>query len=285
MSSLKLTVGELDRLGVGREVRMSFVNATPEYVASAASDLAKIGSSITYANSTASTATAAVEAAGADAVSTSISQLFGAHAAAYEAISSQAALFHQQFVQLMSGGATEYADTEAVNAAPLQAGPQAVLGGAGAAGHALSTQQPLIGSAAQAGSLASGVPVAAAVQPGAAAPAAVAATAAAPATAPVTPMAATTALAAAPAGSAAPAAAGASTQPQTPASVPVVTPVSAPDVAGPLTASAAPADAEAAALSSAPMLPAAMPTPQRSGPAVPQPAPSSAKGRPPTPAR
>ena len=122
---------------------MSFVNATPEYVASAASDLAKIGSSITYANSTASTATAAVEAAGADAVSTSISQLFGAHAAAYEAISSQAALFHQQFVQLMSGGATEYADTEAVNAAPLQAGPQAVLGGAGAAGHALSTQQPL----------------------------------------------------------------------------------------------------------------------------------------------
>ena len=30
---------------------MSFVNATPEYVASAASDLAKIGSSISYANS------------------------------------------------------------------------------------------------------------------------------------------------------------------------------------------------------------------------------------------
>ncbi len=158
---------------------MSFVNATPEYVASAASDLAKIGSSISYANSTASTVTSAVEAAGADAVSTSISQLFGAHAAAYQAISSQAALFHQQFVQLMSGGATEYADTEAVNAAPLQAGAQPVLGGAGPSAAALSAQQPLIGSAAQAGSVASGVPVAAAVQPGAAAPAAVAATAAA----------------------------------------------------------------------------------------------------------
>jgi PE family len=264
---------------------MSFVNATPEYVASAASDLAKIGSSISYANSTASTVTSAVEAAGADAVSTSISQLFGAHAAAYQAISSQAALFHQQFVQLMSGGATEYADTEAVNAAPLQAGAQAVLGGAGASGPALSAQ-PLIGSAAQAGSLASGVPVAAAVQPAAAAPAAVAATAAAPATATVTPMAATTAVAAAPAGSAASATAGASTQPQTPGSGPVAIPVSAPDAPGPLSASVAPVNAETAELSSAPpMLPAAMPAAQRSGPAIPPPPAASPKGRPPTPAR
>jgi hypothetical protein len=262
---------------------MSFVNATPEYVASAASDLAKIGSAITYANSAASGATSAVEAAGADAVSTSISQLFGAHAAAYEAISSQAALFHQQFVQLMSGGATQYADTEAANAAPLQAAPQAVLGGAAASGHALSMQQPFIGSAAQAGSLASGVPVAAAVQPGAAAPAAVAATAAAPATASVTPMAATTAVAAAPAGSAAPATAAASTQPQTPAYAPTATPASAPDVSGPLSASVAPVDAEAAELSSAGMLPAAMPT-RQSVPVTPAPV-SSPKGQPPTPAR
>ena len=117
---------------------MSFVNATPEYVASAASDLAKIGSAIEYANSAASGATSAVEAAGADAVSTSISQLFGAHAAAYQAISSQAALFHQQFVQLMSGGATEYASTEAANAAPLDIGPQAVLGAANASGPRLA---------------------------------------------------------------------------------------------------------------------------------------------------
>src|ERR1700754_4136196 len=144
---------------------MSFVNATPEYVAAAASDLAKIGSAIAYANSTASAVTSAVEAAGADAVSTSISQLFGAHAAAYQAISDQAVLFHQQFVQLMSGGATQYADTEVVNAAPLQAAAQPVLG---AASHAVTTQQSVIGAAAQAGSVASGVPVAAAVQPGAA---------------------------------------------------------------------------------------------------------------------
>jgi PE family len=212
---------------------MSFVNATPEYVASAASDLAKIGSSITYANSTASAVTAAVEAAGADAVSTSISQLFGAHAAAYQAISDQAALFHQQFVQLMSGGATEYADTEVVNAAPLQAAAQPLLGAA--AGHAMSAQ-PFIGSAAQAGSLASGVPVATAVPPAAAAPATVAATAAAPATATVTPMAATSAVAAAPAGSSAPAAAAASTQPDNPAYPPVAPPASAPEASGPLSA-------------------------------------------------
>ena len=130
--------------------------------------LGKIGSAIEYANSAASGATSAVEAAGADAVSTSISQLFGAHAAAYQAISSQAALFHQQFVQLMSGGATEYASTEAANAAPLDIGPQAVLGAANASGPALGAQQPVIGAAAQASSVAAGVPVGAAVQPGAA---------------------------------------------------------------------------------------------------------------------
>ncbi|MCV7200389.1 PE family protein, partial [Mycobacterium angelicum] len=117
---------------------MSFVNATPEYVAAAASDLAKIGTAINTANSAASGATSVVQAAGADAVSASISHLFGAHAAAYQAISAQAALFHDQFVQLMSGGATQYADTEVVNAAPLQAAAQPVLGAASASGQALS---------------------------------------------------------------------------------------------------------------------------------------------------
>lgn len=133
---------------------MSYVNATPEYVAAAASDLAKIGTAINYANSAAAGATQVVQAAGADAVSTSIAQLFGAHAQAYQAISAQAALFHEQFVQLMSGGATQYADTEVVNAAPLQAAAQPVLGASNAATHALSAQQPLIGAAAQAGSVA-----------------------------------------------------------------------------------------------------------------------------------
>ncbi len=112
---------------------MSFVNATPEYVAAAASDLANIGSTISSANSAAVGPTSSVSAAGADSVSAAIAQLFGAHAQAYQAISAQAAQFHQQFVQLMSSGAAQYASAEAANAGPLQASP------------------PLIGGAAQAG--------------------------------------------------------------------------------------------------------------------------------------
>lgn len=225
---------------------MSFVNATPEYVAAAASDLAKIGAAINYANSVASGATSAVQAAGADAVSASISHLFGVHAAAYQAISAQAALFHQQFVELMSGGANQYADTEAVNAAPLAPAPQAVLGAANVSGQAMSSQQ-FIGAAAQAGGVASGVPVAAGVQPGA--------------------------VAAAPAGSVAqgdPAAAAATT-------------AAAPDASSVVTASAAPVDAATAELSSATMLPAAMPTPSNE-PAPPPPS-ATGKGWPPTPSR
>jgi hypothetical protein len=42
--------------------------------------------------------------------------MFGAHAYAYQALSTQAAAFHNQFVQLMNGGAGSYANTEAANA-------------------------------------------------------------------------------------------------------------------------------------------------------------------------
>lgn len=268
---------------------MSFVNATPEYVAAAASDLEKIGTAINYANSMASGATSVVQAAGADAVSASISHLFGVHAAAYQAISAQAALFHNQFVQLMSGGAQQYADTEVVNAEPLAVAPQAVAGAANLSGQAMSSQQ-FIGAAAQAGGVASGAPVAAAVQPAAAAPAAAAAPTVAPATATVTPMAATT-TAAAPAGAsataphsetsayaaAAPAAAAAA-----PAAAAVAPAATAADVAGPATAATAPPDVAAAELSSATMLPAAMPL--SNGPAM-APPPASPKGAPPKPSR
>lgn len=262
---------------------MSFVNATPEYVAAAASDLEKIGTAINYANSMASGATSVVQAAGADAVSASISHLFGVHAAAYQAISAQAALFHNQFVQLMSGGAQQYADTEVVNAEPLTVAPQAVAGAANVSGQAMSSQQ-FIGAAAQAGGVASGAPVAAAVQPAAAAPAAVATPTVAPAAATVTPMAATT-TAAAPAGSSATAphsetsAYAAAAAPTAAAAAPAAT---AADVAGPATAATAPADAAAAELSSATMLPAAMPL--SNGPAM-APPPTSPKGAPPKPSR
>ena len=100
---------------------MSFVIAAPEFVSAAASDLANIGDSLTAANAAAMLPISDVLPAGADAVSASISALFASHAQAYRALSAEAASFHNQFVALMHGGATQYAMTEAANATPLQA--------------------------------------------------------------------------------------------------------------------------------------------------------------------
>ncbi|WP_142276502.1 PE family protein, partial [Mycobacterium alsense] len=99
---------------------MSFVIAAPEFVSAAATDLASIGSAVGAANAAAATRTTTLLAAGADEVSTSVAALFGAHARAYQALSAQAAAFHQQFVQLLNGGAASYALSEAANTGPLQ---------------------------------------------------------------------------------------------------------------------------------------------------------------------
>ena len=119
---------------------MSYVIAATEYVASAATDLANIGSAVGDANAAALAPTLGVLApAGADEVSAQVAALFGAHAEAYQALSAQAAMFHNQFVQLMSSGAEQYALTEAVNNSSVQtleqgltavsAPGQALLGG------------------------------------------------------------------------------------------------------------------------------------------------------------
>ncbi len=164
---------------------MSYVNAAPEYVAAAAADLANIGSTISSANSAAMGPTSSVLAAGADEVSATVAALFDAHAQAYQALSAQAAYFHEQFVQLMNGGAAQYALAEAANASPLQTIQQGALSGAGApSSQALTAGQSVIGSAAPAGSVASSLPAAAAGAAGssaAAVPAGHLATAASPA--------------------------------------------------------------------------------------------------------
>ncbi|MEK0664727.1 PE family protein, partial [Mycobacterium ulcerans] len=83
---------------------MSYVVASPEYVAAAASDLAGIGSALSTANAAAAAPTIEVLAAGADEVSAAIAAFFGAHAQAYQALSEQASAFHLQFVQAMTAG-------------------------------------------------------------------------------------------------------------------------------------------------------------------------------------
>ena len=120
---------------------MSFLIAAPEFVSAAASDLAKIGSTIGAANAAAEFPTTSVLAAGADEVSVSIAALFGAHAQAYQALSAKAAAFHSQFVQLMNGGAASYAGGEAANA------EQTMLNAVNAPTEAL-VGRPLIGNGA-----------------------------------------------------------------------------------------------------------------------------------------
>ncbi|OBK95777.1 hypothetical protein A5645_11130 [Mycobacterium asiaticum] len=98
---------------------MSWVNAAPEYVAAAANDLAGIASTLSAANSAAAFPTSGVLPAGADEVSAGIAALFGAHAQAYQMLSSQAVAFHEQFVQLMTAGANQYDSAEARNSTPM----------------------------------------------------------------------------------------------------------------------------------------------------------------------
>ncbi|MDR3656896.1 MAG: PE family protein, partial [Mycobacterium sp.] len=99
---------------------MSFVIAAPEYVTAAASDLANVASTISAANAAAASPTSELLAAGGDEVSAAVASVFGAHAQAYQALSAEAATFHQQFVQLLNSGASSYALAEAANTDPLQ---------------------------------------------------------------------------------------------------------------------------------------------------------------------
>jgi hypothetical protein len=106
----------------GQEVlRCPLINVAPEFVSSAAADLAAIGSTISEANAAAASPTTSVVPAAADEVSTRIAALFSAHAQEFQALSAQAATFHQQFVNLMNGGAAQYAATEAASVNPLSA--------------------------------------------------------------------------------------------------------------------------------------------------------------------
>ncbi|MCV6969686.1 PE family protein, partial [Mycobacterium bohemicum] len=166
---------------------MSWVIAAPEYVAAAAADLANVGSTLEFANSFAAGPTSSVFPPGADEVSASIAALFDAHSQAYQELSAQAAAFHAQFVQLMNGGAEQYALTEAANASPLQT-TQHALSPTGSAGQALTSAPSLAGSAATPASAVASVPAATAGLAGSAPPAAVTPAATiAPAPPPVTP--------------------------------------------------------------------------------------------------
>ena len=107
---------------------MSYVVALPEMMSAAATDVASIGSVVATANQGVAGATTGVLAAAEDEVSVAIAGLFSAHGQGYQALSAQAAAFHERFVQALTGATGAYAAAEAANASPLAAFEQAVLG-------------------------------------------------------------------------------------------------------------------------------------------------------------
>lgn len=63
-------------------------------------------------------------------MSTAIASLFSSHAQQYQALSAEATVLHDQFVQHLTASAGSYASAEAANAASF--GPLAAIGGAAA---------------------------------------------------------------------------------------------------------------------------------------------------------
>src|SRR5437588_4745669 len=96
---------------------MSFVTTQPEALSAAATSLQGIGSSINAGNAAAAAPTTGVIPAAADEVSALTAAQFATHAELYQAVSVQAAAFHEMFVNTLGLSAESYAITEAANAA------------------------------------------------------------------------------------------------------------------------------------------------------------------------
>ena len=88
-------------------------------MATAAADVAGIGSTIREANAAAAGSTTSVVAAAQDEVSAAISALFGSHGQAFQALSAQAAHVLYQFVRDLTGAGGAYSLTEAANLSML----------------------------------------------------------------------------------------------------------------------------------------------------------------------
>jgi PE family len=106
---------------------MSYLAAAPEFLARAATDLSNVGSELIAANAAATAPTTAMLPAAGDEISAAITSLFAGHARAFQALSGQAAVFHTQFVQALSGAGGAYAAAEAANGSLLQTVEQDVL--------------------------------------------------------------------------------------------------------------------------------------------------------------
>ena len=96
---------------------MSFVNALPAALASAAGDLASIGAVMAAGNTAAAAPTTGVVPAATDEVSALTAAHFAAHGVLYQELSAEATAIHELFVTTLGASASSYAAAEAANAA------------------------------------------------------------------------------------------------------------------------------------------------------------------------
>lgn len=101
---------------------MSVLSVAPELVSVAAGDLSGIGSAICEANVVAAAPTLGVVAPAADSVSAELAALFGGHAQTYQAVSTQAGVFHREFVSTLSRSSAAYTLAEVESASGLGKG-------------------------------------------------------------------------------------------------------------------------------------------------------------------
>ncbi|OBH85350.1 MULTISPECIES: PE-PPE domain-containing protein [unclassified Mycobacterium] len=99
---------------------MSFVITEPDAMATAADELQGIGSSLQATNAAVAGPTTGVLPPATDSVSVRVATMLDAHAQQYQALSAQAELFHNQFVETLITAKNAYAQTEATNAAAMQ---------------------------------------------------------------------------------------------------------------------------------------------------------------------
>lgn len=94
---------------------MPLLSVTPEVVSAASENLQEIGSSVRSATAAAEAQTAVIAAPAADEVSAAITALFGTHAQEFQAASSRAAAFGENFAATLRSSLHEYLSAEAAN--------------------------------------------------------------------------------------------------------------------------------------------------------------------------
>jgi hypothetical protein len=103
----------------------SYTVATPELLASAATEVGHAGSRIAAAATAAASPTTGLVAAAGDEISAGIAKLFGSYGEDYQAILARAAVFHEQFTATLAAAAGAYAAAETAGAALLGRAPGA----------------------------------------------------------------------------------------------------------------------------------------------------------------